>query len=122
MILGLGIDIIEVERIKQKIKNKNFLSKVFTKKEIELCEKSRNKNEKYAVRFAAKEAFMKAIGTGWAKGIKFNEIEILNEESGKPFVLLYGKTKEISDKIGVKKILVSLSHTKNYANSVVILE
>src|SRR5580704_7143525 len=111
MIAGLGIDMIEVERVAVKIrKNKGFRELVFSMKEIEYCETKTNKFEHYAARFAAKEAFFKALGTGWRNGTSFNEIEIRHTEEGKPKLLLTGETKKTINAEGLKKFFVSISH------------
>lgn len=123
MILGVGTDIIEVERIRKNIENgSHFKEKVFSKNEIDYCEKKSNKAESYAARFAAKEAFFKALGTGWRNGMSFKEVEIMNNELGKPQINLYGKAKEIAEKQNISNIHVSVSHIKEIASSVVILE
>ena len=94
MIYGIGIDIIEVSRIKKAIdRNNGFKEKIFSGKEINICEAKANKYQSYAARFAAKEAFMKAYASGWIDGISWNEIEILNHENGAPFLNLINKTK-----------------------------
>ncbi|HOV12916.1 MAG TPA: holo-ACP synthase, partial [Spirochaetota bacterium] len=98
------------------------LEKVFTKNEIEYCMKRKASSQCLAVRFATKEAFAKALGTGFRNGVYFDEIEIVNNELGKPDIKLYGKTKEIYDNLNLKKVNVSLSHEKHYAVSVVVLE
>jgi len=88
MILGIGIDMIEVERMSEKMgRAEGFAELVFSKNEIDYCEKKKNKFEHYAARFAAKEAFYKAIGSGWKNGTSFNEIEISNDEKGKPSII-----------------------------------
>ena len=111
MTLGVGIDMIEVERIVAKIsKEAGFRELVFSKKEIEYCETKTNKFEHYAARFAAKEAFFKALGTGWINGTAFNEIEIINNEDGKPEIILLGETKKTFEHFEIKKISISLSH------------
>jgi holo-[acyl-carrier protein] synthase len=123
MLEGLGLDIIEVERIAEKInKESGFREMVFSKTEIAYCESKTNKFEHYAARFAAKEAFFKALGTGWLKGTHFNEIEITNSESGKPSLVLLDETKKTLSPLGISKILVSLSHLKSIASAVVIIE
>ena len=109
-IYGIGTDIVSVDRIKKTLKNKNFLNRLFCKEEILKCNKLFNSNNCYAKRFAAKEAFSKALGTGISKGISFNEIIILNKKSGKPYITLSGQTKKIIEsKFKKKKIKVSLS-------------
>ena len=123
MIAGLGIDMIEVERVAEKIgKEAGFRELVFSKKEIEYCDSKANKFEHYAARFAAKEAFLKAIGTGWASGTAFNEIEVFNDANGKPGIMLHGQTAITLATMGSKKILLSLSHLKTIASAVVIIE
>ncbi|MEP6684312.1 MAG: holo-ACP synthase [Parafilimonas sp.] len=123
MIEGAGIDIIEVERIKQNIeKDAGFKELIFSVNEINYCESKANKFEHYAARFAAKEAFFKALGTGWKEGTNFNEIEIVNNLEGKPELILSGTTKQTLSALGFLKILVSLSHLKTLATAVVIIE
>lgn len=123
MVFGIGIDLIEVERInKQLTSNPRFVKRIFTQKEIDYCEGKKNKAQNYAARFAAKEAFFKALGTGWREGLAFKQVEVLNDEMGKPEIFLYGKAKQwIKDK-GITNIQVSLSHLKNLASSIVVLE
>lgn len=123
MIYGIGIDLIEVERMSEKIgKQPGFREFVFSEQEIAYCEKHTNKFEHYAARFAAKEAFFKAIGTGWREGTLFNEVEIGNEENGKPQVKLLGKTAHTYEGMQLGKIFVSLSHLKSMATAIVIIE
>ena len=123
MIYGIGIDIIEVERVKKLIsKRDKYLKRIYTETEIEYCEHFKRKEQEYAGRFSAKEAFSKAMGTGMSHGIKFNEIEIINDELGKPEINLSGFTKEYFQKKGLKNIFVSISHLKEYATAVVIIE
>ena len=116
-IFGIGIDIIKISRIKVSLKKKTFLSKIFNKKEISKCRKVKNYSNCFAKRFAAKEAFSKALGTGISKGISFNEIIILNKKNGKPFITLINKTKKLVDsKLKKKyKIFLSVTDEKNYA-------
>ncbi len=123
MIAGVGIDIIEVDRVANRIEKENgFRELVFSKKEIDYCEGNANKFEHYAARFAAKEAFFKAIGTGWIEGAFFNEIEITNDDSGKPELALLNTTKKALESLGIYKIWVTLSHVKTMATAVVIIE
>ena len=117
-IFGIGTDIVSVERIKNSLKNKNFVNRIFHKKEILKCRKINNTINCYAKRFAAKEAFSKALGTGISRGINLNEIVILNNKSGKPYINLIGDTKKIINKKFKKKkskISLSLSDEKKYA-------
>jgi holo-[acyl-carrier protein] synthase len=123
MIAGVGVDMIEVERVAAKIgKEQGFRELVFSPKEIEYCEKKTNKYEHYAARFAAKEAFLKAIGLGWANGTAFNEIEISNDENGKPLLILLGETAKRMESKMIINISVSLSHIKAMASAIVIIE
>lgn len=121
MIIGVGIDNIEVERIKNQVDNSsNFKEKIFSPQEIEYCESKKNYAESFAARFTAKEAFLKAIGKGWRDGIKFSDIEVLNDKLGKPELFLHNKAKSsISNQ---DSIHVSLSHTKEMAFAFVIIE
>ena len=117
-IFGIGTDIVSVNRIKNSLKNKNFISRIFNEKEILKCKRIKNSSNCYAKRFAAKEAFSKALGTGISKGIYFKEIVILNKKSGKPYINIIGQTKKIlKKKFKKKKIKVSLSiaDEKKYA-------
>ena len=117
-IFGIGTDIVSIERIKSSLKNKNFVNRVFHEKEISKCKKIKNSTNCYAKRFAAKEAFSKALGTGVSNGINFNEIVILNRKSGKPYINIIGQTKKIINKKLKKKkskISLSLSDEKKYA-------
>jgi len=123
MITGIGIDLIEVDRVATKIsRKKGFRELVFSKKEIAYCEKKTNKYEHYAARFAVKEAFFKAMGTGWKNGTNFNEIEINNNEEGKPEISFLGKTAATIAEMKPGKIFVSLSHLKTMASAIVIIE
>ena len=123
MIAGVGIDMIEVERIAEKIsKESGFRELVFSKAEIDYCESKKRKAEHYAARFAAKEAFFKALGTGWAENTSFNEVTIINDKHGKPEIVLSGQTLETINAMGIKNIFVSLSHIKKVASAVVIVE
>jgi holo-[acyl-carrier protein] synthase len=123
MIAGIGIDMIEVDRIAVKIsKGNGFRELVFSKNEIDYCESRANKFEHYAARFAAKEAFFKALGTGWKNGTAFHELEISHDEGGKPVMVLLGETASTLAGLGIRHIQVSLSHLKAMASAVVIIE
>ena len=118
IIFGIGTDIVSIDRIKSSMKNKNFIKRIFDKKEILKCRKIKKNINCLAKRFAAKEAFSKALGTGISNGINFNEIVVLNKKSGKPYLSLTGKTKKIfNTKFRGKKIKISLSLSdeKKYA-------
>ena len=115
---GIGTDIVKISRIKKSIQNRNFLNRIFSKDEIYKCNKLSNKSNCYAKRFAGKEAFSKALGTGISNGIAFNEILVLNEKNGKPFFKIICETKKIVIKRLKKKkfkISLSLSDEKKYA-------
>ncbi len=117
-IYGIGTDIVSVDRIKDSLKNKKFINRIFNKKEILKCKKINNSINCYAKRFAAKEAFSKALGTGISSGINFNEIIILNKKSGKPYISIIGSTKKVLNKKLKRKkskISLSLSDEKKYA-------
>src|SRR5688572_9664231 len=110
---GVGIDMIEVSRVATKIgKDSGFREMVFSATEIAYCEHKANKAEHYAARFAAKEAFLKAIGTGWKNGTAFHEIEIQHNEEGGPELHLLGETAKTLEPLGIRSIHVSLAHLK----------
>ena len=117
-IYGIGTDIVSVDRIKTSLKNKKFIIRIFNKKEIKKCKKVNDSINCFAKRFAAKEAFSKALGTGISDGVNFNEIVILNNKSGKPYINIIGQTKKILNKKFKRKkskISLSLSDEKKYA-------
>jgi len=123
LIYGTGIDMIEVDRIQITMERDiGFKNTIFTNAEILYCESKTNKYQHYAARFSAKEAFMKAIGTGWRYGIRFADIEIYLDELGKPSIRGYGKAKELLKKEEISKIHVSLSHLTEMATAIVIIE
>ena len=102
-LFGIGTDIVKISRIKKSINKSKFLPRLFNEKEILKCKKTKNSSNCYAKRFAAKEAFSKALGTGVSKGINFNEIVILNEKNGRPYIKLIENTKKIVEKKLKKK-------------------
>ena len=123
-IYGIGTDIANIQRIKKSIKNKNFVYRLFNKIEIKKCNNQINKANCYAKRFAAKEAFSKALGTGISKGINFDEIIVHNIKTGKPKIKLLGNTKKKVIKLLKKKnikIFVSLSDDKPFAVATVVI-
>ena len=117
-IYGIGTDIVSIKRIKSSIKNKNFIERIYNYQEVLKCKKAVNQHNCYAKRFAAKEAFSKALGTGISNGINFNEIIVLNNKSGKPYINLKGETKKKIIKMFKQKktkISLSLSDERDYA-------
>lgn len=124
MIVGMGVDLAEVPRIRQSIERfgSKFIDRIYTPGEISYVERKANRFERYAARFAAKEAGMKAIGTGWRRGVTWHDFEIANLPSGRPTLRLSGKAAEFAARLGVKDISVSLTHTAEQALAVVILE
>ncbi|MGI8962187.1 MAG: holo-ACP synthase [Bryobacteraceae bacterium] len=124
MILGIGSDLAQVERIRKSIAQygDRFLSRVYTERERAYASSKANSAERYAARFAAKEAGMKAIGTGWRSGVTWKDFEVVNEKSGQPALRLSGVALQISATMGVERISISLTHTAETAFAVVILE
>ena len=123
MIIGIGADIIQVERIARLLDQyPGFCHRVFTAAEIEYCNGKGNRTQSFAVRFAAKEAVMKALGTGWDGRINWTDIEIGKDANGRPCVAVYNATRELIDSLGVDRIHISLSHEKEFALAYVILE
>ena len=124
MIVGLGIDIAEVGRVKAAIERygETFLRRVYTAKEREYCERFKNKYERYAGRFAAKEAVMKALGTGWGRGVRWVDVEVVREKGGRPTIMLAGEAAKVAERLGVKHISVSITHTADQAFAQVIFE
>ena len=122
-IFGAGIDLIEISRISNSIKNKNFIDRIYSKSEIQQARFLKNKSSFFAKRFAAKEAFSKAIGTGITEGISFKEISVVNNIKGKPTIKLSGKTKSVLlKKIKKAKVHLSLSDERTHAIAMVIIE
>jgi holo-[acyl-carrier protein] synthase len=124
MIVGTGVDIAEVPRVAAAIKRfgDRFLRRIFTENEIRYCESKANRVERYAARFAAKEAALKAIGTGWRRGVAWRDVEVTREPGGRPTMTFHGKAAEFAGKLGMKRAHVSLSHTAEHAIAQVILE
>ena len=124
MILGTGIDIVEVPRIAQSFERfgERFAKRIFTAAEIRYCESKVNRMERYAARFAAKEAAMKAIGTGMRGGVRWQDFEVGRELSGRPTILLHGKAALVAQKLGVRRSHLSVSHTEEHAVAYVVLE
>ncbi len=123
MIFGIGADVIEIERVAKTLARTGGLKKrLFTPREIEYCESKAKGAQHFAARFAAKEAFFKAMGTGWRGGARFDEIEIVNDALGKPAVVVHGKVKSFCHKNRITRIHASLSHSLDLAQAVVLLE
>lgn len=124
MIVGMGIDVAEVPRIRAVIETQRerFLRRVYTADEVAYCEQFKNKYERYAGRFAVKEAAMKALGTGWSRGVRWVDVEVVRQRGGRPTVVLSGEAKKIADRMGVKHIAVSITHTAGQAFAQVIFE
>ena len=124
MIVGTGIDIAEVPRIADSIERfgERFLNRIFTEGERRYCDAKANRVERYAARFAAKEAGMKAIGTGWNHGVTWKDVEVTRMPGGRPTLSFHGKAAEFAAKLGAKNIALSLTHTADYAMAQVILE
>jgi len=124
MIVGTGIDIAEVPRIGASIARfgQRFLHRIFTEAEICYCESKANRVERYAARFAAKEAAMKALGTGWSRGVRWRDIEVVRPKGQRPTIQFHGEAGAIAAKLGTKNIALSLTHTSEEALAHVILE
>lgn len=127
MIVGVGVDLVEVARVRSALENPRtglrFRSRVFTEKEIEYCEGKRHgKYPSYAGRFAAKEAVMKALGRGWSSDVNWLDIEILPGAGGKPEVWLKNRTSDLAQRLGIKQLSISITHTKGYAMAYLIAE
>jgi holo-[acyl-carrier protein] synthase len=124
MIVGLGVDIAEIPRIEAAIGRygDHLLHRLFTAAEIDYCESYRNRFERYAGRFAVKEAAMKALGTGWRRGVRWVDIEVVREPTGKPTLRLSGQAGMYAEQLGVRNIAVSITHSGNTALAQVIFE
>ena len=122
MIIGLGVDLVSVDRIAESVKSEAFQRRVFTSAEIKSCDAVANSAERYAGKFAAKEAFMKAIGKGIRQEVWFTQIEVLNKKAGAPYIQVSGEAERILSSLGVKLIHVSISHTDRMAVAMVVLE
>jgi holo-[acyl-carrier protein] synthase len=124
MIVGTGVDIAEVPRIAASIERfgERFLQRIFTDGEIRYCDSKANRVERYAARFAAKEAAMKALGTGWNYGVRWRDIEVIRKPGGRPTLAFYGRAAEFAAKLKTTNIALSLTHTTEQAFAQVILE
>ena len=124
MIVGVGTDLMEIARIQQSIARfgHRFLQRIFTSSEIRYCQRKKNAAESFAARFAAKEAGAKALGTGISHGVTWLEMEVTREPSGRPTLELRGRAAERAKKMGVAKVSLSLTHSRDVAMAVVIME
>jgi len=124
MIVGTGVDIAETIRIEQVLSRhgERFTGRLFTPQEVAYCEKFKNKAERYAARFAAKEAAFKALGTGWGNGVRWLDVEVTHQPSGKPELVLRGRAEELARQLGVTRRSVSISHADHYVVAQVIFE
>ena len=124
LIVGLGLDISEIDRIEGALTRHGpaILQRLYTPDEVAYCESYKNKFERYAGRFAAKEAGMKALGTGWRHGIRWRDFEVVRQVSGRPTLRLAGVALQIADRMGVKNISLSITHSGNLALAEVIFE
>ena len=124
MIVGTGVDLAEVPRIKASIERfgEKFIRRIYTPAEIAYVERKANKYERYAARFAAKEAGMKAIGTGWKRGVTWQDFEVSNLPSGKPTLRFHGVAARIAERLNVRNVSLSLTHTAELGMAHVILE
>lgn len=124
MIVGSGIDVVEVPRLAVAIERfgERFLQRIFTEGEIRYCESKANRVERYAARFAAKEAGMKALGTGWNHGVRWHDVEVCRQPGGRPTLVFHGRAAEFAAQLGVAHVALSLTHTAAEAMAQVILE
>lgn len=124
MIAGIGTDLADVDRIREAIQRhgQRFIERIYTAKEIAYVESKANRFERYAARFAAKEAGMKAIGTGWRRGVRWQDFEVANLPSGRPTLLLHGVAAAVAEQMSVRSISLSITHTAMQAMAIVILE
>jgi len=124
VIVGIGIDLAEVDRIREAIERhgQRFIQRIYTEKEIAYVERKANKFERYAARFAAKEAGMKAVGTGWKRGVRWRDFEVTNLPSGRPTLQLHGEAAKFAENLGVRNIALSITHTAAQGMAIVILE
>jgi len=124
VIVGSGVDLCEVHRIKEAITRhgRRFVERIYTPREIAYAESKANLYERYAARFAAKEAGMKALGTGWHGGVRWRDFEVTNLPSGRPTLQFHGKAAEFAQKLGVENISLSMTHTSLQGMALVILE
>ncbi|NLW49432.1 MAG: holo-ACP synthase [Candidatus Brocadiaceae bacterium] len=124
MILGIGVDIVEVQRIRRAVDayGERFVRRVFTDCEAAYCRRCAHPDQRFATRFAAKEAALKALGVGWAQGLQFVDVEVVNNDLGAPSIALSGAAADRAYSMGVERIHVSLTHHRHFAIAQVLLE
>lgn len=124
MIVGTGVDLVETSRIEEAMERHGtrFIERLCTPEEIAYCDKFKNRAERYAARFAAKEAAFKALGTGWGKGVRWRDVEVTHQASGKPELSLTGRAQELAEQLGVARMQISISHADHYAMAQVVFE
>lgn len=124
MIVGIGVDLVETARIREGIEQHGdrFVRRLYTAGEIAYCERFKNRAERFAARFAAKEAAFKALGTGWREGVRWLDVEVTNRPNGKPELLLHGRAEELARSLGVSRRSISISHADHYAVVHVVFE
>lgn len=121
-IIGIGIDFVEVDRIEGALtRHERLAGKLFTPREIAFCQRRYNRYESFAARWASKEAMLKALGVGWRRGVRYSDMEIRKEPSGRPYIVISNRVKEIADDLGVGRILLTISHTRRLSVAQVIL-
>jgi holo-[acyl-carrier protein] synthase len=118
-ILGIGTDIVECLRIAQMIERHGelFIHRVYTAHEIQYCQNRKQATQHYAGRWAAKEAVLKAIGTGWRRGISWRDVEVRNLAGGRPVVIMHGGVRDVAEEMGVGQMLISISHCRSHATA-----
>ena len=124
MVIGVGMDIQDIQRIDRALTRggRNFLARTFTPGEARYCRRQKRPAQHFGGRFCAKEAFFKALGTGWARGVRWTEVEVRRARNGRPSLHLAGRAAELAGRAGVRRVWLSLSHSEAYAAATVILE
>ena len=122
MIVGLGTDIIEIVRIGQMIERHGelFLNRVYTDGEIRYCQRRRESYQHFAGRWAAKEAVMKTLGTGWTRGVGWQDVEVCSAKTGQPSIQIHGSARDLIGRLGIDEILITISHCRAYATATAI--
>lgn len=123
MVVGIGIDIVEVRRISRALQGGDEMAhRVFTDEELRYCRARKNQYQHFAGRFAAKEAALKALGTGWQEGIRWKDVEVVADELGKPVLHFQRRAKEVFDASGAREVHVTITHAKEYAVAAVVID